>query len=459
MIPNHALMVMAWAYAPDSFRDAMAIICTAGWDTDCNAANVGSVMGVKVGLDGINTGYDFQAAFADRVLLPTAEGTRSVSDCLLEAGHIARIGRKLMGWPEAEAPKGGAWHHFSQPGSRHGYLVEPSGEDTPGTAAVANVEGPSGVRALQIDYRELGPDHPVRVSTVVTQEHPGGGYVFMGVPRLFPGQTVTLEGMTAETSGGAGARLYARCFAAEGGTAVAKSTHMHYGERIALERGRPVTLMLEIPDTKGFPVKDLGVEITGEAGARGRLLVDRVSFAGAFNLSIPDELPRNDKGVILGWIADLDRFKGKFSEEKQPMTYICKNKEWGVITTGTNDWTDYSISCRFNIHCADRAGLLARYQGLRRYVGLIRAGDRLQLVRRWDDDERVVAEVPCDWAFDQPHDLALSVTGDQVTASVDGRQVLSGRDDLLGNRLSRGGAGYCVERGTAGFRDTAVRSL
>ncbi len=52
MIPNHAVMVMAWAYAPDDFYESQVIINTAGWDTDCNAANVGSVMGVKVGLAG-----------------------------------------------------------------------------------------------------------------------------------------------------------------------------------------------------------------------------------------------------------------------------------------------------------------------------------------------------------------------------------------------------------------------
>ena len=94
IIPNHAIMVMAWAYAPDNFHQSQAIINTAGWDTDCNAANVGSVMGVKLGLAGINADYDFQRPMADRIMLPTAEGTRHISDCLLEAQYIARIGRQ-----------------------------------------------------------------------------------------------------------------------------------------------------------------------------------------------------------------------------------------------------------------------------------------------------------------------------------------------------------------------------
>jgi len=38
VVPNHAIMAMAWRYAPDDFYEAQKIINTAGWDTDCNAA-------------------------------------------------------------------------------------------------------------------------------------------------------------------------------------------------------------------------------------------------------------------------------------------------------------------------------------------------------------------------------------------------------------------------------------
>ena len=85
MIPNHAIMVMAWCYAPDNFHLSQSIINTAGWDTDCNAGNVGSVMGVKLGLDAINKDYPYQEQFADRIMVPTADGTDSMTDVLNEA--------------------------------------------------------------------------------------------------------------------------------------------------------------------------------------------------------------------------------------------------------------------------------------------------------------------------------------------------------------------------------------
>ena len=52
VVPNHALMIMALLYAPNDFSKAQTIVCTSGWDTDCNAGNVGCLMGAMLGLEG-----------------------------------------------------------------------------------------------------------------------------------------------------------------------------------------------------------------------------------------------------------------------------------------------------------------------------------------------------------------------------------------------------------------------
>lgn len=56
IIPNHALMIMAILYAPDDFQQAQCIVNTSGWDTDCNAGNVGCLSGIMLGLSGIDAG-------------------------------------------------------------------------------------------------------------------------------------------------------------------------------------------------------------------------------------------------------------------------------------------------------------------------------------------------------------------------------------------------------------------
>ena len=132
VIPNHAVMVMAWSYAGNDFFEAQRIVNTAGWDTDCNAANVGTVSALVAGLDHLCDRYDFRTPFADRLIIPTADGTDSVTDCLRVARNIAALGRRVMGWPALPPP--GPLHSFEQPGSLQGWMPE-----DPATASLENV--------------------------------------------------------------------------------------------------------------------------------------------------------------------------------------------------------------------------------------------------------------------------------------------------------------------------------
>ena len=54
IIPNSALMIMAMCYGENDFSRTLCILNEAGWDTDCNCGNVGSIMGALLGLDGID---------------------------------------------------------------------------------------------------------------------------------------------------------------------------------------------------------------------------------------------------------------------------------------------------------------------------------------------------------------------------------------------------------------------
>ena len=54
IIPNMALMIMAMLYGENDFDRTLIMLNQAGWDTDCNCGNVGSIMGALLGLDGID---------------------------------------------------------------------------------------------------------------------------------------------------------------------------------------------------------------------------------------------------------------------------------------------------------------------------------------------------------------------------------------------------------------------
>src|SRR5262249_36811905 len=151
----------------------------------------------------------------DRIILPTAEGTRGITDCLTEAMHIAKMGRRIMGAEPRVPPKGGAVHHFTQPGARHGYEVEPGNA---GQGRIAQQDSRTGGE-LVVHFRELDPSSPTRVSTPILAEPTvGHGYSVMGSPRLYPGMRVELAAEVREVRGAPSARLFVRNFAPSGQT-------------------------------------------------------------------------------------------------------------------------------------------------------------------------------------------------------------------------------------------------
>lgn len=446
VIPNHAVMVMAWAYAPDDFHEAQAIVNTAGWDTDCNAANVGSVMGVKVGLDRICEKYDFRGPFADRVLLPTAEGTRSVSDCLTEALHVARIGRRIMGWPAHERPKNGAWHHFSLPGALHGYRSEECSLTSRGAAAVSHAVLPGGERAMRIGFR-AGPGRFARVATPLLPEPGGSGYATIAVSRLCTGMTVKAQGVAGACSGAADLRLYVR----HADPRCREKTASVYSLPVALAAGAAFDVELPMPVTGGMPLAEFGIEVSSPARTEGEVFIKRVSVSGRPRLEFPTELPRDKAGDFPGWVCDRDVDRGAFSDDPEPCWHAGKSEKRGVLVTGTTDWTDYAFECRFSVHMGDKAGILVRYQGLERYVALVKTADKLQLVRRFYGDT-ILAEVDAVWKADELHHLRLQCEGPRITAWCDGNPIMAGVDD----RLGCGAAGLFFERALIGWREIRI---
>ena len=54
IIPNAAVMALAMYYGQGDFSRTIEIATMCGWDTDCNAGNVGCIVGTMVGLEGID---------------------------------------------------------------------------------------------------------------------------------------------------------------------------------------------------------------------------------------------------------------------------------------------------------------------------------------------------------------------------------------------------------------------
>ena len=165
VVPNHALMVMAVLYAPHDFQKAQMIVNTSGWDTDCNAGNVGCLLGIMNGLDGLDEGPDWRGPIADRLLISSADGGNSINDAVRTAYYLTNLGHATCRRRHrSQAPKDGAQFHFSLPGSRQGFRPQ-TGLGLAKAVSVGNAEF-EGSRALAISLsRRLAPGQVAAVTT------------------------------------------------------------------------------------------------------------------------------------------------------------------------------------------------------------------------------------------------------------------------------------------------------
>lgn len=441
MVPNHALIIHSLLHGAGDFQKSLMIVNTSGWDTDCNSGNVGCILGALGGLAGLETGPDFRGPVADKLLLPTADGGRCVSDALAEADRLTLAAHKMRGL-DWKAPKSGAKFHFSLEGSTQGWTAC----DSLPYSGVLQVEN-SGEGSLRIKGRDLAEGRPglAGTPTFATKEQLGTkGYTIAASPTLYPGQTVRAAVSASEANQSwLDLCLCLRHFNAKDELALVA------GQTIRLKPGEAGTLEWKIPDTGGWPIAEIGLLISSQGKSSDEVLVDFLTWDGAPTCTFrtPGDAPKQSWGAEpVGrtwrqcWVNGLDLF------EWWDSAYRCtQNDGTGLAIIGCREWQEYTVSAKVSVHMAKAAGIAARVQGMRRWYGLLLLpGGNVQLVKEFDG-RSVLAEASFDWSLDRDYELALMVVGSQIVGFIDGQKVISFIDS--GTLLDGGGVAFVVEEG------------
>ena len=442
MVPNHALIIHSLLHGEDDFSETMKIINTCGWDTDCNSGNVGCLMGIKNGLAGIDSGaikgLDWRGPVADRIYVPTAEGSRGISDCVREAVSIAQLGQRVAG-DEPMSPKDGAQFHFCFPGSVQGFLV------TDGVGKVVNVEGHSQLGSRSLEISTQGEAHcgsPVfSPSKEVTEYFQKRGYGLMASPRVHSGQVLKARCVAADDLS---VTLYLRSYGNR------DEVVTFYGDTVKLLAGNSEELLLTVPK-EANPVFEVGVKVEGT----GKLYLDWLTWEGTPEVTFtrPEHKGSGKDAPTMwrnAWINAVDSLTGW-----QESFRLVQNEGVGLIMQGTRDWKDYEVTADVTPHLAKRAGIAARVQGLGRYYALeLKAGNKLQLMEVLHD-EIVLAETEFAWEFGQTLELSLKVHGDQLIGSINGQHLVTASS----NTFSDGAIGLLIEEGRSATNTISVKPV
>lgn len=432
MVPNHALIIMALLYGGDDFRRAQMIVNTSGWDTDCNAANVGAILGVKNGLAGIDhSDYDWRGPVADRLYLSTADGGRAISDAVIETYHVVNAARALAG-AEALAPKNGARFHFSLPGSVQGFETA-----TPGVQ-VRNASATESGGALAIRWSaDAGSPILAATPTFTPLEAIGmKGYKMVANPSLYSGQQIRAGMAAAKANGGAVAVALALTYYGPNDEVVSE-----IGPAVRLAPGESETLVWQAPDTSGLPIASVGLHITPDGNSAGEVTLDWLTWEGSPSVTFSRPDGDGDQWHE-AWVDGVDHFQPRWWDSFR----ISNNVGAGLISQGTADWRDYTVAADVVLMLARQGGIAARVGGMRRWYALVLCDDgKVRLIK---DREKVsvLAEADFPVELDRCYHMELTANGNTLTGVIDGKMVLEATDHV--DPLAAGGVGLIVSDGT-----------
>jgi hypothetical protein len=450
VVPNHALMIMAVLYAPHDFQRAQMIVNTSGWDTDCNAGNVGCLLGIMNGLQGLDEGPDWRGPIADRMLISSADGGNSINDAVRQAYYLADLGLQLNGAQKLDAPKDGAQFHFSLPGSQQGFRAQ-TGLDVSSAVRVCNVEFQGG-RALALEYEALGPAQTAAATTPTFSPREMldmRTYDLMATPLVYSGQVVRARIVSPDDNRGAikvcvRARVYD------------ERDHLKEvdGPLVTIEPGQDAVLEWMLPETGGQPIAELGLAVIASGKrADGRLLVDYLRWDGTPALTL--KRPDGDCDFWrMSWVNGASFFSKRF-----PAAFrISQDVGEGIIIHGTRQWNDYQVRGDLMLHLGNYGGLAVRAQGLRRYYGgRVTRDGKMQIVRVRDEDVTVLAEAPFNTKFERAISMRVAAEGDRITFEADGASLTA--EDLSTEAFKDGGIGMLVHEGALSSNEIHISAV
>lgn len=443
MVTNHLVVLLAFIMGGESFTESVMIATSAGWDTDCNAGNVGCLNGIRLGLEGLEADGNLRKPIADRMYVVTADGGSCVTDAVIETRKLIEAAYRLDGQCY-EPPK--AKYAFEFPGSVQGFV--PYGQNTEEQTLVSlhNAMAQTGHPGLVLEYNGLSKGYHASacVDTFVDLKPKGvegtSYYDVVASPSLYSGQEITVS-VRCEQEENPNFQLFFDYFNEK------DEIVSHPMSASALQKGSNC-LRVVVPDFKGRPIYQLGIRLTSEKRMDGSIVIESIDWTNAPKRYHMGKSAEMTPGITpwdttTSWLKTFVSSATHFRPDYTATFCLSHGGENGVATTGTLDWADYSVSSTITFYMQEGAGLVVRAKGHRQYYAAVLDGNTAKIILRRGKEVRVLAETAFAFPLDTTHELEFAAKGARLSLCVDGAEVLSCCDATY----VRGGAGFLIHCG------------
>ena len=437
IIPNAGVCVLGMLYGAGDFARTIEIATMCGWDTDCNAGNIGTILGVFCGLEGIPAHY--RDPMNDFIVLSGISGAMNNLDVPTYCKFLYQLSLLTHGReedPEVKLPKGGEQlFDFTLPGSTHGLRLSNNLR-----FAKHPVEG-----GMQLVIDRILPADNCDVyykPFYRRDDFDDERYKPVFSPTVFSGQTFKAS-MTPHFY--LPGEVYVRPYVL---TAVRKERFD--GQMYWLKDGEKLELEFRIPDTCGDCIAELGFHVEAAPGTTSRVfaMLDglRMEVTGKPDYHISTLLCRTEFLQQTPFALN----HGDWGTDGGVLK--CATKEPAQAYTGNYYATDVHVVS--DLTAAKGSCLMVRAAGARRYVaaGFLKSGKVGLRVHEAGEYKDYLASFP--WEAGKCYHAEVKVEGNAISMYLDGKKVLSKK---IPNIAPYGMVGFAQEvAGNGAWRDLRV---
>lgn len=437
VIPNAGVVVLALLYGRGDMPRTACIATMCGWDTDCNAGNAAGIAGV---LQGVQPHWaKWRRPINDILITSAVTGALNIVDMPSAARDMTVLALRRQGaavpegWAEMALSRDVSFD-FTLPGASHGIRTE-------GSHRLRTIpDHLNGALDVQIDRWIAGDGGRVFWKPFYREaEFDDNRYRPMLSPVAASGQRVTIELKGTD--------------ALEGPREVVFRPYIRFassGERHDLgpwaelpEDWRGVTF--DLPDSREA-IDEIGLRLEQRGAARVLMscLIRSLKVSGPGRTVIDPTLEAEEWGAVSRF--SFNRGDWGLDDGPDGERIVGRTDSDGDLWTGHAFATDQSVTAGIERLEGDSHLVTARASGTARfYAAGIEAGRAVIL--REDFGRTVLAEAPVEAG--ENVELTFSVTGDQLSLSLDGTEVLTATDSrhargMAGLRLARPGAIACT---------------
>jgi ADP-ribosylglycohydrolase len=431
IIPNAGVCVLALLYGNGQFARTIEIATMCGWDTDCNAGNVGTIMGVYTGINGIPDHY--RKPINDFIATSSVSGYLNILDIPTFSKSLALLGYKMANQDPPVELKNSyreeeIYFDFTLPGATHGFRT-----DFPFKTFMRHNPHKGyqrkGSLEVIIDRMFQGESSKIFYKPFYRREEFNDEkYKPTFAPQVYSGQTVSLK-------------IYPEKLQGEDFILTPFVRNTYTKENIKLE---PIKLKNEkwnsiefiVPDTEGALIDEAGIIIESPSAltkrAFGKLYIDEFRVYGKPCYSIDF----NKQSIEFLCVTPFAHHKGNWTIENGKMK-VSSLTDCAAFT-GNYFSKNYKISATIIPRKGLSHNLLFRASGVKRYYQIGFDGKNQVSFIYNDFGIKKLMSVPFDWEHDIEYRFELTCKGDEIDFSINHKKVLFLEDS-------------CCTRGMFGF--------